>query len=547
VLDASKATIDSAGVITGVDAGAVDVVAVFGHIAASAEVEVMAFSDLVEGLIGRSYQSWWSGTQDGNPAIGLSQAADEYSMSWGNFAGQQLSSEPRVAWPNEPTANYATFTEVPWDKMYETLSAINEGLKGMDEIAAAGDPDGIVPRARAFAKLVQGMCHGWLALMFDQAFVLDDTVDLDNDVLVLQPYVDVWTAAKAQFEAAIAIADTSAFTLPASWINGNALTSAGLSQLAHSQLARWLPQLARTPAERDAVDWTEVIAHVDQGIQSDFIVAGDVQRDWFFAMYYYGFQTSNTTWARADYKTIGPTDTSGSFTAWLAAPLQDRNEFLMETADRRITADGDPQADGTDFMYGGPSVFPASRGTYHYSFYQGTRYEEYANGDQSAPITYMSVVEMQLTKAEGLLRTRGPSVEVVDVINSTRVTRGQLPAATAVESQAALMDKLIYEKRIEDYGFCSGCAFFDRRGWGLPAPTGPNSHLGPVEGTPSHFPVPGRVLEQLGLPIYTFGGVGNEMGAGLAAPVTAGRVRARDIYRARVVPGGRRWSQLQPW
>ena len=87
------------------------------------------------------------------------------------------------------------------------------------------------------------------------------------------------------------------------------------------------------------------------------------------------------------------------------------------------------------------------------------------------------------------------------------------------------MDKLIYEKRIENYGVCSGCAFFDRRGLGPLAPTGPTFHHGHVEGTPLHFPVPGKELEVLGLPNYTFGGIGNELappsGAFSSAPVPA--------------------------
>src|SRR3546814_9285252 len=60
---------------------------------------------------------------------------------------------------------------------------------------------------------------------------------------------------------------------------------------------------------------------------------------------------------------------------------------------------------------------------------------------------------------------------VVNIINATRQTRGQLPPVLVAESQSALMDKLIYEKRMETYLLCSGCAYFDRRGFGPVAPT----------------------------------------------------------------------------
>ena len=95
------------------------------------------------------------------------------------------------------------------------------------------------------------------------------------------------------------------------------------------------------------------------------------------------------------------------------------------------------------------------------------------------------------------------------------------------------MDKIIYEKRIEGFIQCGGCAFFDRRGFGPLAPTGPDFHHGLVEGTPLHFPIPGRELERLGLPYYTFGGVGNEMvaGGGMGTAGEAVHVRARQLYR----------------
>ena len=94
-----------------------------------------------------------------------------------------------------------------------------------------------------------------------------------------------------------------------------------------------------------------------------------------------------------------------------------------------------------------------------------------------------------------------------------------------------LMDKLIYEKRIEGFLLCSGCAFFDRRGFGALAPTGPDFHHGLVEGTPLHFPIPGRELERLGLPYYTFGGPGMEMAPSQVAAAGRNRVPASAVYR----------------
>ncbi len=204
----------------------------------------------------------------------------------------------------------------------------------------------------------------------------------------------------------------------------------------------------------------------------------------------------------------------------------------------RRRALGDPQGHGTDFEFKGPSQFPVDRGTYHYSFYGNQRYGAFHLGP--GPITHMTVAEMQLIRAEGSLEM-GDAASAAAIINATRVTRGRLPAAAA--GDADLMDKLIYEKRIEEFILCSGCAFFDRRGFGPLAPTGPDFHQGPVEGTPLHFPIPGVALERLGLPNYTFGGIGMELAPSAAVALA---VPARDVYQFDAAATGReKLAQLE--
>ncbi len=490
----------------------------------------LALAKDVESLIGSSLLIWWQGTHYSSPSWALSTAADEATMSWGNFGMQQLSSEPRVAWPNSPAWTYRAMTENPWYLCYEALSAVYDGfsaLKSKPELAQEID----TTRAKAFGRLVQGMAHGWLAMMFDSAFIFDETVNLEADVLELKPYPDVFAAAVKYVKEAIALATAPgvSFRIPDAWFDGNPMTNTELAQFAYSWLARMTTQVARTPEERAAVNWNEVIQYVDRGITRDIWVdgRGAFERFW-KSLEWYGFQTTNNTWARADYKTIGWTDKSGRFAQWLATPVAQRNEFLLETDDKRITASAtQPNKDGTDFKYHGPSRFPAVRGTYHYSFYGGKRFDNYPKSNATVPARFMTTVEMQLIKAEGLLRTQGPSQAVADIINATRVTRGGLPPALATESIEALMDKLIYEKRIEGYLLCSGCAYFDRRGFGPLAPTGPNFHHGLVEGTPLHFAPPGKELEVLQKPIYTYGGKGNE-GRSLSGSRSPGLMASRS-------------------
>ena len=239
-LDATKATVDKKGLVTALDVGDVQVAAVVVGVAALAELEILTLEGLVENLIGDALHIWWSGTQSANPSMALSATADEFTLSWGNFGMQQLSSEPRVAWPNEPSAVRSAFNDIPWTRTYIALSAIHEGLRRLDEVVANGDPNNIAPRATAFAKFVQGLSHGWLALMFDQAFILDETVDLQSDNLALQPHPVVWAAARGYFQEAITIASAASFALPTTWINGQGLTSSQLVQLIRQPHEGWL-------------------------------------------------------------------------------------------------------------------------------------------------------------------------------------------------------------------------------------------------------------------------------------------------------------------
>lgn len=130
---------------------------------------------------------------------------------------------------------------------------------------------------------------------------------------------------------------------------------------------------------------------------------------------------------------------------------------------------------------------------------------------------HMIMAEMDMYKAEALLRTNGSTSVVADLINKTRVSRGMLNPAAATDSpgsstdaqshmdSASLWAKLKHERRIETFQTWAGLAYYDDRGLG-----------DLVTGTPIHFPVPGRELETLGLQSYTFGGVGGTGGAPVA-------------------------------
>lgn len=497
--------------------------------------QVLASPEDVENLIAGSFRDWWNGCCDDDNQIQVSGMADEWSVSWGNYDVRVLSSEPRVAYDNSSSYTYAAAARNPWNNHYLAISNASDGLAILTQDEAAFTNAGLdVNRLRAFAKLVQGLAHGYVATRYDQGFTVDETTDLT--AIELKPYNEVAAFAVQKLEEAIAIATSNSFQISAGddWIFGLDVDGPRLARIAHAYIARFMAESARDPAERAAVNWSSVIQHANQGITEDFAPIGDDNgnvewdptKDW---------GQEGATWSRADYRTIGPADESGGYQNWLATPVQDRNVFDIETSDRRIVAapgvtytatpddprvdsevftEGQvlayPKVDGTDFEYwGNPGPFPSSRGTYHYSSHTHKRYQYYLNGGSNGPMMQFRVTELDLLKAEGMLWMGGDLGMVADLINKTRVDRGQMNPATAADGagsvnddqshldSASLWAKLKHEKRIECYLAGANVAFNDDRGWG-----------DLVTGTPVHFAVPGSELEVLQLPNYTFGGGG---------------------------------------
>ena len=495
----------------------------------------------VENLIANTFSVNWR-RQWSESSMMISTIADEISSSWANWGMRDMSSEPRIAWNNSPSYAREESTEDPWFNAYTAISDANDGLSAIAAAEADGSPtdnsftqEGIdTARLRAFAKFNQAWAHAWLAEMFDQAFIVDENVDLTevalgNIELNLSPYQDVLAAAIGMMDEAIAIASANEFTITATedWVYGLDFTNTDLVQLGNSLKARWLATTARSAAERAAADWNQIMTLINAGIAADFTPIGDDDgniREW-DAMKFYGQE--GDTWARMDYRTIGPADESGGYQNWLATPVEDRQIFDVITADRRIVGDAeDPSVPGKYADYRGvPGPFPAARGTYHFSSHTHSRWREYLDNNANGPMPYMLRSEMDLMMAEGLLRTGGSLDEVASLINLTRVPNGELNPATGTDPAGAPSDaashldgaslwaKLKYEFRLETYATASGLAYYTDRGWG-----------DLVTNTPIHFPVPGKELETLGLAIYTFGGGGDG-----SAPKHAGSAYWRNL------------------
>ncbi len=486
-------------------------------------------SEDIESLIGGSFTNWWW-VQQSTASSGAILATISYmhSATAANFGMVQFSGWPKVPAHFRP-ADVFSWQNVgyAWSRIYRCIAAAQEGLRAIEGGAVTLAPADEA-RAQAVGNFTLGLCHGHAAILYDQAYIYDQSVDPED--VGLSPSPEVLAAALGYLDKAIAAASGQTFDIPVIWIPGN-VNAARLVQLAHSFKARYRAAVARTPAERAAVDWNAVLADIDKGITADFGI------DMTSGSGFFHNQQNNMVrlgaWGQLSYQVLGMADTSGQYQRWLAIPPDDRHPnlsadrtsdpFLIITPDTRF-AQGNTLAEqeaNPGSLYhiwtgsGGYSVgwLRPDRGTFRWSYYRSPVNEFLRSTGTRAGRDYPEITlrEMNLLKAEGLYRN-GNLQGAADLVNLTRTAAG-LNATDAAGTNTScvprlpngqcgdLWEMLKWEVRLETLatGYGNAPWYYFGRGWGDLA-----------EGTFLQVPVPGDELELLLLPMYTFGGIGGE-------------------------------------
>ncbi len=498
--------------------------------AADAERALNTASD-IEALIAGGYSTWWNiGSANTGPGPILMTMAYQHSATAANFGMVEFSGWPKVPAQNQPADVYSSQnSQNAWTWAWRSVASVVDGLKALE----GGDvtlPPAELARAKAYGYFVLGLAHGTAAMLFDRGYVYDPSVDPEDVALV--SYEEVAAAAYGYFDRALQEASGQNFTLPATWMSQEVNTQQ-LVRLIHSYRARIRANMARTPAERAAVNWNAVIADVDAGVTSDFGIVVTSGSGFSSSTYANIFRFG--PWGQMSYQVAGMADQAGQYQFWLSLPADDRhpnlapdqvgNPFLIQTPDRRFptgTTIAEQQANpGTIYEvttrgggYGAQWNRP-DRGTFRWSYYRVLEHDQWqlsaANRGSHPEVT---VTEMQLLKAEGLYRM-GNQGAAADIVNTTRVAAG-LNATDAGGTNTScvpklpngscgsLFEMLKWEKRLETMykGVLGASWYFDGRGWGDLA-----------EGSFLHIPIPGRELELLAEPLYTFGGIGGTGGA----------------------------------
>lgn len=445
----------------------------------------------VKSLAISSVNSWYLTSNDVSPYMMLGVTADAYTANFGNFGMRFNNLEPRAPYDNQSASGDAAVARDPWDNNYAALGQANDVLKafagGIVLDGGAAETD----QYKSLAMFVQAASLTNLALIYDKAFVVDETFDPTKGLPELVPYTDVAAAAQAKWDAVIAATAGKTYeygdaVLPMGGLKFSAVT---LNRIANTLAALLLTYTPRTAAEVSTVNWQKVLQYADKGIGTgsagtpfDFTVIGD-NNNWYSYNAYYGDETS---WVRVDLKLIHKMDPSvpAKYTG------ASTNVPPSGNGDKRLT---------TDYTYAGAVIGDPSRGIYMQSPYYHSRYKFYArtsNPHATGAVPYILAAESDLAKAEALVQTNGDLNLAAQLINKTRVTRGGLAPVSATDSKQALLDAITYEREVETLS-TDGFTFFQLR------------HVDDLQdGTVRHLPIPAKELETLQLPVYTFGGVG---------------------------------------
>ena len=468
---------------------------------------------------------------DGNIYLALPLVADEGTGTYANAGALEMSSEPRIPYNNNPTSESSGMARALWENFYGVIADAND-VVGAIEGGLDLTVDGVDynETSRLWGYFLQGLAHSYIGMFFDKAFVYTDE-DLDKGVsdLELMPYNEVMASGIALFDKAIAYADAHPdVVIPDGWMGPMGdLTTSDVKKLANFFVARTMVYGARTPAEREAVDWAEVLRRLDASYATDKIMHMDnTYRHEVHA--YAVYEDTFNFWA--DNKLIGPADTSGNYQEWLATPFADRDRFLIWTPDRRFPETNADNEQGKYFQHDITQIFRPERGMYHMSAYQyegrgtgpGARMPDTGESDgnkyRRMDYPYVNIDEINLLKAEAHYFL-GDMAKAAEFTNISRVEWGELPPLTAAGVPGTvgtcvpmkstvtptcgdLYDAIMYERMIQIFLQDATRSYLDSRGFGRLS-----------EGTFEQLPIPGRELGTLGLELYSFGGVGGPSGA----------------------------------
>ncbi|BDD05831.1 RagB/SusD family nutrient uptake outer membrane protein [Aureibacter tunicatorum] len=448
-------------------------------------------------LLTGAYRVWWNSAIGQNPALALGVGAEQICSGYGSWGMRTFNTIPRVPIDNREGDIVIQPEAGGWYGFYPVVGTVNNIIKKIEhegvEVIINGEDRTAMVLANAY--FLQGTAYGHLGLLYDQAFLITD-VDIPADFeYVFTPYKSIMEFALERIDRAIEIAETNTFQAE-QMMPGVNMSNEYLGKVANSTAARMLVAASRTPQEDSSIDWARVKRYAEKGIDTNFFVYAQVGWQGLAANIR---DTTNPLhimewdWVRVSQRVISlmaPNDPIGTYP---------RPEGVHEYPEAENPVDHRLL---TDMTYAGQhgNWNPASLGFHILGEYKYTRYRESFSVPGVGNIDFLLKAENDLLLAEAEIRTGGDLQKAASLINNTRVERGKMSAMTGGNSSSELLDAVMHERYVELIATFMPLTYFDRRRTGTL-----------IDGTAWHFPIPAQELTIHKLPIYTFGGKGNEM------------------------------------
>lgn len=541
---------------------------------------VLARPGDVESVIANSFGSAYNSAQGatggsgiaGHIEPGLLTMAFENSSSLANDGLGPRGSLPRSSIANNSTDTYAGNNAANYQG---SQRAARTAANGLVQLNAAGFTLGSAQqdlRARAFAFFSMAFANATVAIAYDSLSIVSETDTIANPPTKFVGGFDAMPIILTQLDSAIAASNRAialgsapngagggaGFTLPSTWVNGNALTASQFIQMVRGFKARFRAEVARNPADRAAVDWTQVIADANAALPGDLDIDMTTTAPWRYGdEQHYLFDT----WAQQSPMIIGMADSvragctaanagnpnaGNCYDAWIATALGDRYAFIIKTADQRFPAGDDratqqvnsgagtaQQPPRTNLYFRNRRSSDPSGDPWNLSQYDFYRFQLWNDGGRTGPYPIMARAELDLLAAEGYIR-QGDFANAMAKINISRVAKGNLPPITGITSATqpiasgaaanscvprvptgpdfahatcgTIFEAMKWEKRMETAYTHLGAWFFDSRGWGDLA-----------QYTALNFPVPYQEMDVRSRPAWTTGGAGGKDAAPLGS------------------------------
>ncbi len=351
-------------------------------------------------------------------------------------------------------------------------------------------------RMRAFAYFIGARSIAQTAMAYDSLAVLTETTPTSEIPALISAQAANLMAIE-YFDSAFTIAGRGMSDLPAPWLSQTAaVTQANFQRLVRSYRARARVAIARTPAERAAVDWTAVITDATAAITADHVIQINGTTGW-SAGFDAGQIYVTGGWHSVPMKYVGMADVSGAYQAWVALPAASRRAFLVQTPDGRWPTGATRAAQQATTPNNlilpryirnrptGDDVVAAGDGE---SWYDHRRFGlAQGNNTVAGPYTELSKTEIDMLAAEGYIRAANyaaaePLIDISRLRNGlpsvVGVGAGVVPGGASCVPKlpsgtcGTLLEAMKYEKRMETAFTGYMVWFTDSRGWNdLPANT----------------------------------------------------------------------------